>query len=85
MDEEMSTLYQNQTWELSSLPWWKANSGLWVGVHCKYHPNGLVECLKAQLVAKGHTQTYGVDNMETFSPLTRLNSVRILISVAVNC
>jgi len=39
---------------------------------------------KAQLVTKGYTQSYGVDYMETFSPLAWLNSVRILISMAVN-
>jgi len=50
----------------------------------KYHPNGSVEHLKAQLVTKGYTQTYGMDYMETFYPVARLNSLRILISVAIN-
>ena len=35
-------------------------------------------------MTKGYTQTYGVDFMETFSPMAQLNSVRILISVAIN-
>jgi len=43
-----------------------------------------VDRYKARLVAKKYTQTYGVDYFETFSPVARLNSIRILFSVAVN-
>ena len=39
---------------------------------------------KARLVAKGYTRTYGVDYFETFSPVARLNSIRIIFSLAVN-
>lgn len=50
----------------------------------KYLPDGTVERLKACLVATGYTQTYSVDYLETFSPVTRLNSVRILLSIAIS-
>lgn len=39
---------------------------------------------KARLVARSFTPTYGVDYFETFSPVARLNSIRILFSLAAN-
>ncbi|KAL5781163.1 hypothetical protein ACOSP7_006192 [Xanthoceras sorbifolium] len=54
----------------------------WVFV-IKYHPDGTIEKLKACLVAKRFTQTYGVDYLETFSPVARLNSIRVLMSLVI--
>ena len=50
----------------------------------KYKPNGSVDRYKARLVAHGFTQVYGVDYAETFSPVARLNSIHVLLSLAVN-
>ena len=35
-------------------------------------------------MAKGFTHTYGIDYQETFAPVAKINSIRILLSVAVN-
>ena len=37
---------------------------------------------KARLVAQGYTQIEGVDFDETFAPVTKLESFRILLSIA---
>jgi len=40
--------------------------------------------LKACLVAKGYIQTYGIHCEETFSPVAKISSIRVLISLAAN-
>ena len=55
----------------------------WV-YNVKYLLDDSIDHLKACLVAKRYTQAYGVDYVETFSPIAKISSVRILISLAAN-
>lgn len=50
----------------------------------KFKPNGKIDRYKACLVAKGFTQTFGVDYAEIFSSVARLNSIRVLLSISIN-
>ncbi|KAL8114745.1 hypothetical protein AgCh_021564 [Apium graveolens] len=55
-----------------------------MGIHNKQNLNGLIERYKARLIAKGYTQTYGIDYQETFAPVAKMASIRVLISCATN-
>ena len=82
MTEEMNTLYSNGTWELVALPLGKSLVGChWVYI-VKVGPDGQVHRLKARLVAKGDTLQYGLDYYDTFSPVTNIVSIRLLLSMA---
>ena len=69
MIEELEALKKNKTWVLTTLPVEKkAVSCKWIYT-VKQNPEGKVERYKARLVARGFSQTYGIDYDETFAPV----------------
>ena len=82
--EKMNDLRKNGTWEVVDLPIDQKTVGCkWLFiVKCKADDS--VERFKAKLVAKGFTQTYGVDYQKTFAPITKINYIRVLLSLAAN-
>jgi Reverse transcriptase (RNA-dependent DNA polymerase) len=75
---------KTQTWKLVKLPNGKKTVGCkWV-FSMKYDATCKVERYKTRLVVKVYTQTYGIDFQETFSPVAKLNTVRVFLSLTAN-
>ena len=75
MNEEMKSLQKNETWELVDRPPGKKPVGCrWVYI-VKYKADGTIERFKARLIAKGYTQTYGIDYTYTFALVAKINTV----------
>nr|KYP36517.1 Retrovirus-related Pol polyprotein from transposon TNT 1-94 [Cajanus cajan] len=82
MKEEIKMIEKNKTWQLVDRPSNKKVIGVkWV-YRTKLNPDGSVNKLKARLVVKGYFQQYGVDFSDTFAPVARHDTIRLLISLA---
>ena len=79
---ELASLEKNKTWILTSLPSnRKPISSKWI-FKIKTKADGTFDKYKARLVARGFTQIQGIDYTETFSPVVKLNSIKVLLALA---
>jgi hypothetical protein len=84
MTEEIQAIEDNHTWVLTNLPPGRKAIGLkWV-FKVKRDEKGSVVKHKARLVVKGYSQQQGVDYEEIFTPVARLEAVRLLLALAAN-
>nr|GEX29094.1 putative retrotransposon Ty1-copia subclass protein [Tanacetum cinerariifolium] len=78
---EMQSMKDNEVWDLVDLP----PNGKTVGSKWLFKKktamDGALHTFKAHLVAKGFTQTYGVDYEETFSHVADIRAIRILVAI----
>jgi histone deacetylase 1/2 len=84
MEEEYNALIENKTWHLVPP---SSNKNLidckWV-YRIKKKVDGSIDRYKARLVAKGFEQRYGIDYEDTFSPIVKIATIRIVLSLSVS-
>lgn len=84
MDAEYMALVENKTWHL--VPPKKGRNIIdykWV-YKVKRKADGSLDRYKARLVAKGFKKRYGIDYEDTFSPVVKAATIRIVLSLVVS-
>ena len=77
----MDSILSNNTWVLVDLPTGsKLISCKWV-LRRKYNTNGSIQTFKARLVEKSFKQREGVDYFDTYAPVARITSIRVLLAL----
>jgi hypothetical protein len=81
MQEELNNFTRNEVWHLVPRPNQNVVDTKWV-FRNKQDEHGVVTRNKSRLVAKGYSQVKGLDFGETYAPVARLESIRILLAYA---
>jgi hypothetical protein len=83
MQEEYDALIQNKTWHLVPLALAKLIDCKWV-YRIKKNADRTIQRYKARLIAKGFKQHYGIDYEDTFSPIVKATTIRLVLALSVS-
>ncbi|GJR59821.1 zinc finger, CCHC-type containing protein [Tanacetum coccineum] len=82
INDEMDSIIGNNTWVLADLPpGCKPLSCKWIFKR-KLKVDGTIEKFKARLVIQSFKQKSGIDYFDTYAPVARISTIRLLIAMA---
>ncbi|KAK9108026.1 hypothetical protein Syun_024037 [Stephania yunnanensis] len=84
MQEELQALQENHTWDIVPCPTGVKPIGCKRVYSIKLRSDGSLDRYKAKLVALGNRQEYGVDYEETFAPVAKMTTVRLVLAIAAS-
>ncbi|KAJ9535587.1 hypothetical protein OSB04_un001276 [Centaurea solstitialis] len=82
IQDEIDSIMHNNTWELTNLPpGCKALGSKWI-LKRKMKVDGTIDKYKARLVIQGFRQKEGIDFFDTYAPVARISTIRLLLALA---
>lgn len=81
MQKEYDSLVQNNTWKLAPLQEGRKSIQCKWAYKVRYKPNSEIERFKAHLVAKGYSQVEGIGYSDTYAPVIKFDSLRIIYAM----